>query len=143
MLEIDATDELEFPDGNPATAQAGVFPALSALETIVYPTSAQLQANNELAGAGTLEILPMESALTLFVWSKNRIVPVRITDFSITEEAFGIGCRGAGTLQTWRVSGRRRMTPLDSFGVERDRSSALLCSAHYFDARDGLIAQGF
>ena len=35
------------------------------------------------------------------------------------------------------------MTPLDSFGVERDRSSALLCSAHYFDARDGLIAQGF
>ena len=62
---------------------------------------------------------------------------------AITEEAFGIGCRGAGTLQTWRISGRRRMTPLDSFGVERDRSSALLCSAHYFDARDGLIAQGF
>ena len=30
----------------------------------------------------------MESALSLFVWSKNRIVPVRITDFSITEEAF-------------------------------------------------------
>ncbi len=24
----------------------------------------------------------------MFVWSKNRIVPVRITDFSITEEAF-------------------------------------------------------
>jgi hypothetical protein len=62
---------------------------------------------------------------------------------AITEEAFGIGCRGGGTLQTWRISGRRRMTPLDSFGVERDRSSALLCSAHYFDARDGLIAQGF
>ena len=62
---------------------------------------------------------------------------------AITEEAFGVGCRGAGTLQTWRISGGRRMTPLDSFGVERDRSSALLCSAHYFDARDGLIAQGF
>jgi 3-polyprenyl-4-hydroxybenzoate decarboxylase len=26
--------------------------------------------------------------LTLFVWSKSRVVPVRITDFSITEEAF-------------------------------------------------------
>src|SRR5918999_4452168 len=62
---------------------------------------------------------------------------------AITEEAFGTGCRGAGTLQTWRISGRRRMTPMDSFGVERDRSAALLCSAHYFDARDGLIAQGF
>jgi hypothetical protein len=26
--------------------------------------------------------------LTLLIWSKNRIVPVRLTDFSITEEAF-------------------------------------------------------
>ena len=30
----------------------------------------------------------MQSALTLFIWSKNRIIPVRLTDFSITEEAF-------------------------------------------------------
>ena len=30
----------------------------------------------------------MEAPLTLFVWSRSRIVPVRITDFSITEEAF-------------------------------------------------------
>ena len=62
---------------------------------------------------------------------------------AVTEEAFGRGCRGAGTLQTWRISGRRRMTPLDSWGVERDRSARFICSAHYFDARDGLIAQGF
>jgi hypothetical protein len=30
----------------------------------------------------------MESSLTLFVWSKERILPVRITELSITEEAF-------------------------------------------------------
>ena len=30
----------------------------------------------------------MEPPLVLFVWSTSRIVPVRITDFSITEEAF-------------------------------------------------------
>ena len=47
-----------------------------------------MNSNNQLAQSGTLEIVPMESALSLFVWSKNRIVPVRITDFSITEEAF-------------------------------------------------------
>ena len=29
--------------------------------------------------------------LTLFVWSKNRIVPVRITEFTINEEAFDPG----------------------------------------------------
>lgn len=62
---------------------------------------------------------------------------------AITEESFGPRCRGAGKLQTWRISSGRRMTPLDSWGVERDRSAELLCSAHYFDARDGLIAQGF
>ena len=86
--EIDATDQLEFPDQNPATTQAGIYPQLAALETIVYPTSAQLLNNNSMAQSGTLEIAPMEAPLTLFVWSRNRVVPVRITDFSITEEAF-------------------------------------------------------
>jgi hypothetical protein len=86
--EIDATDQLEFPDQNPVAPQLGIYPQLAALETIVYPTSAQLLNTNALAQAGTLEIAPMEAPLTLFVWSKNRVVPVRITDFSITEEAF-------------------------------------------------------
>jgi hypothetical protein len=86
--EIDATDQLEAPGWNPDAGTLGIFPQLAALETILYPTSAQLQANNTLARLGTLEILPMETALTLFVWSKSRTVPVRLTDFSITEEAF-------------------------------------------------------
>lgn len=86
--DIDATDQLEFPDQNRGVTQFGLFPQLAALETLVYPSSAHLQANNARQGAGELEIIPMESALTLFVWSKSRVVPVRITDFSITEEAF-------------------------------------------------------
>jgi hypothetical protein len=86
--EIDATDQLEFPAQNPTTAQAGIFPQLAALETIIYPTSQQLITNNNLASQGTLEIAPMESPLTLFIWSSKRIVPVRVTDLSITEEAF-------------------------------------------------------
>jgi len=86
--EIDATDQLEFPEQNPNTVEAGIHPQLAALEAIVYPTSQQLQSNNTLSKSGTLEIIPMQSALTLFIWSKNRILPVRLTDFSITEEAF-------------------------------------------------------
>lgn len=86
--EMDATDQLEFPQQNPGATQFGIFPQLAALEIIVYPTSAQLLTANSLAQAGTLEIAPMEAPLTLFVWSKSRVVPVRITDFSITEEAF-------------------------------------------------------
>lgn len=86
--EIDATDQLEFPDQNRTTTEVGIFPQLAALETIVYPTSGELKSANELAQAGTLEISPAESPLALFVWSKTRILPVRITEFSITEEAF-------------------------------------------------------
>jgi len=88
--EIDAADQLEFPDQNPNAAQYGINPQLAALETIIYPTSGQLLAANSLAQAGTLEIAPMEAPLTVFVWSKSRVVPVRITDFSITEEAFDV-----------------------------------------------------
>lgn len=84
--EIDAIDQLESAD--PTTGQLGIQPQLAALETIIYPASSQLQSNNRLAGSGTLEIAPMQAPLTLFVWSKNRILPVRLTDFSITEEAF-------------------------------------------------------
>src|SRR5205807_3084159 len=73
--EIDATDQLEFPDQNRTTVEVGIHPQLAALETLVYPTSAQLQANNSLAQQGTLEIVPMEAPLTVFVWSKNRVVP--------------------------------------------------------------------
>jgi hypothetical protein len=86
--EIDATDHLEFPDRNAVAAELGVQPQLAALETLVFPTSAQLESNNRLAAAGTLVVVPMEAPLTLFVWSKQRVVPVRITEFSVTEEFF-------------------------------------------------------
>src|SRR6266566_1452845 len=83
--EIDLTDQL---DQNLPTFDLGIFPQLAALETIVYPTSDQLLSNNSLAQVGTLEIAPMETPLTLFIWSKTRVLPVRLTEFSITEEAF-------------------------------------------------------
>jgi hypothetical protein len=86
--EIDATDQLEHPEQNARAADSGIEAELAALETIVYPTTAQLHANNALAQVGTLEIIPMEAPLVLFVWSRSRIVPVRITELSITEEAF-------------------------------------------------------
>jgi hypothetical protein len=86
--EIDAADQLEFPEQNPNYAESGIQTHLAALETIVYPPSSILETNNSLAQAGTIEIMPMETSLVLFVWSKNRVVPVNITDFSITEEAF-------------------------------------------------------
>jgi hypothetical protein len=84
--EIDATDQLE--TGDPNATQYGITPQLSALETTVYPPSATLQNNFNLAQQGVLEIMPMLAPFALFVWSVNRIAPVRFTELSITEEAF-------------------------------------------------------
>ncbi|MFL6216661.1 MAG: hypothetical protein ACJ74J_22450 [Blastocatellia bacterium] len=88
--EIDATDQLELPgEGqNQVATQLGIHPQLAMLETIIYPTSDHLRRTDLLALLGTIEITPAQAPLTLFVWSRTRILPVRVTDFSITEEAF-------------------------------------------------------
>lgn len=86
--EIDAADQLGQPQPDQTTLHYGIFPLLSALEAIIYPTSATLQNNFNLAQQGTLEIMPILAPFTLFVWSASRIAPVRVTDLSITEEAF-------------------------------------------------------
>ena len=86
--EIDAADQLEFPDQHRAVVENGIQPQLAVLESLIYPTSNQLLDRHTMAQSGTLEIAPMEAPLALFIWSRHRIVPVRVTDFSVTEEAF-------------------------------------------------------
>jgi hypothetical protein len=86
--ELDATDQLEFPNQNATTVQYGLLPQLAQLEMLVNPTVETLEADDSMANAGTLEIIPLEQPLTLFVWSRSRVMPVRLTEFSITEEAF-------------------------------------------------------
>jgi hypothetical protein len=88
--ELDATDQLEFPTQFPLAVQYGLHPQLAQLEMLINPTVETLIADDNMANAGTLEIIPLEQPLTLFVWSKSRVVPVRLTEFSITEEAFDV-----------------------------------------------------
>jgi len=85
-IDIDATNLLASSDAT--TLSYGIQPQLAALELLVYPTSQVLLANEALSFLGTIEILPMQSMLTLFVWSKSRVTPVLITDLDITEELF-------------------------------------------------------
>ncbi len=89
--EIDATDQLEFPDLNQENRDIrtyGLFPQLAALESLISPTSDQLAGMETILSDGTVEIAPVEAPLALFVWSAQRVAPVRVTEFSITEEAF-------------------------------------------------------
>jgi hypothetical protein len=88
-LEIDATDQLERSD--PIAATMGIYPQLSALEMLFYPKSALVIANTILLAAGTLEMIPPEAPLTLFIWGIKRVLPVQITSLSITEEEYDPG----------------------------------------------------
>jgi hypothetical protein len=89
-VEIDATERLDDPGANRDTVKLGIQPELAALESLVHARADDLQANDAMASSGALEVLPLEAPLTLFVWSKQRIVPVRVTDLSVTEEAFDV-----------------------------------------------------
>ena len=77
--EIDADRPARVPTARTAvTVALGIAPQLAALETIIYPPSAALQANRQLARArARWRSRRWRAPLTLFVWSKSRIVPVQ------------------------------------------------------------------
>ena len=87
-IEIDATDQLEQSD--PLATRLGIYPQLSALEMLIYPKSALVIANTVLLAVGTIEIIPPAAPFTLFIWGPKRVVPVRLTTFTITEEAYDV-----------------------------------------------------
>jgi hypothetical protein len=87
-VEIDATDQLE--QGGLATT-LGIYPQLSSLEIMLYPSSGVVIANTVLMALGTLEIVPPTGPLTFLVWGLKRVLPVKLTEFSITEEAYDVG----------------------------------------------------
>jgi hypothetical protein len=118
--EIDATDQLERADAQ--TVELGIHPQLAALETMVYPSSAQLIANNSEASSGSIEIAPMEALLTLFIWSKNRILPVRLTEFSVTEEAFDVALNPIRA----KVSLGMRVLSVDDLGFNHKGSGLFM-----------------
>jgi hypothetical protein len=80
---IDAVDQLN--QGDPGAGQMGIYPQLSALELLVYPKSASVVVSTALLALGTMEILPPIAPLTLFFWGPKRIVPVKLTSFTINE----------------------------------------------------------
>ncbi len=85
-IDIDATDQLE--TGDPLAGELGIHPTLASLEMLLYPKTAIVIANEVLKAAGVIEIIPAEAPLTLFIWGIKRVLPVRVTSFTITEEAF-------------------------------------------------------
>lgn len=85
-IELDATDQLD--KGDPTAGKEGVSPQLAALELLLYPDLTQVNNNQTLLSTGVMEVAPLTAPRTLFVWGPNRVLPVRINSYSISEEIF-------------------------------------------------------
>lgn len=131
--EIDATDQLEHPRDNPDAVALGVHPQLAALEAIVYPSATTLVLNNVLASVGTIEIIPAEAPLTLFVWSAQRVLPVRITELSVLEEAFDPALNPIRA----KVTIGMRVLTVDDLGFTHRGGSLFMA---YMRAKEKLVA---
>lgn len=86
--EFDAVDQPASTAVPAPPAGSGVLATLAALETAVTPTSAELNRQNTLAGQGILEIAPVQAPLSVLVLGPRRVLPVRILDVEVTEEAY-------------------------------------------------------
>ena len=84
--EIDAADQMERDDS--IVRKLGIGPQLAALEAMLYPTVESVLENRNLRASGTMEVIPTDIPLPVFIWGKQRILPVRVTGFTATEEAF-------------------------------------------------------
>lgn len=85
-IVLDATDGLA--QGNGVSLASGILPPLASLEMLLYPKSALVITNTALMAAGVIEVIPPEAPFTLLVWGASRVVPVRVTELTVTEEAY-------------------------------------------------------
>jgi hypothetical protein len=130
--EIDATDRLEA--GDATATQVGIHPQLAAIETIVHPTSSHLFANWSEEASGSLEIVPLQGPLTVFIFGPNRIVPVRITELSITEDAFDSHLNPIRA----KISLGMRVLTVDDFGFDNKGGGLFMA---YLQAKEQLAAR--
>ena len=100
-IELDATDALEEPSSHPVALIAGVADRISAMEMLCYPPGPEafsgvlnVSVNFSIGAAGVTasvaaDALPrLQVPIVLFFWGPGRIVPVRITTFSVEEQQY-------------------------------------------------------
>lgn len=88
-LLLDATDALEEPESHPVAVVAGIADRISALEHLLYPVGDSLIGSLIPSVFGSGNAVPRGSVpIVLFVWGPGRILPVRLTKFSVDEQAF-------------------------------------------------------
>ena len=90
------------PNGASLAASSGVYARLAALELLQFPTggppsglvggvsaaSSAASVGASAASSSTQSVPESQVPVVLFVWGKSRIVPVRVTAFSVSEKLY-------------------------------------------------------
>ena len=100
-LELVAADALEDPGNHRVAVLTGIADRIAALEMLLYPTGEEEAVGgvlnvpvNTSLGAGAapgaaVDVVPQRKVpVVLFFWGPGRIVPVRISTFTVEEQAF-------------------------------------------------------
>jgi hypothetical protein len=129
-LEIDATDDLE--DSDQAAVESGIAGRLAALKMLTLPSEG---GNEELvrkaqaaAGKSSAQAIRPTVPVLLFVWGPGRILPVRITSFSVEETLFS---PGLFPIQATVSLGLEVLTP-DVFKCQPDEAAKKAIAAYNF-----------
>jgi hypothetical protein len=153
MIAMDANDDIADGAQNAALAEStGVYSRLAALELLLYPSDANTQLMGTVSAAvvasrdgnntsATSTVPESVMPVTLFVWGPRRIVPVRVTDLTITEQLFDsdLNPTHAEAQLTLRV-----LTPAELVAASADNdalgSLAVVAYMYTFTGRQSLAA---
>ena len=129
-LEIDATNDLE--DDNPVAKRVGVADRLAALKKLTLPTEGLIgdlvTSARALVGKAAKQAVRATVPVVLFVWGPSRILPVRVTSFSVEETLFSPTLH---PIQATVTLGLEVLTP-DVFKCQRDITADIAVAAYNF-----------
>lgn len=85
---IDVTVKLEASRSAIEAQTVGVLPYLAALELMIYPDSTELDKYVQDTRSNKLKAVPPLAPRCLFIWGPGRVLPVRLTSVTVTEQLF-------------------------------------------------------
>lgn len=129
-IELDAVDDLV--DGKPMALRAGIADRLAALKKLTLPTQGPIgdliASATALVGGQSAQAQRPTVPIVLFVWGPGRILPVRITSFSVEESLF---LPTLYPIQAKATLSLEVLTP-DVFKCQRDATANLAVAAYNY-----------
>jgi hypothetical protein len=88
-IVLDAADQSgQGGEGARVRDEHGLHPVLARLELLLYPPSMRAEEIERQAEQGQVQVSAATTPLVILAWGRSRVVPVQLTTFSVTEEAF-------------------------------------------------------